>query len=258
MGRSLGQPAKDDVKLHPTRDLHAPNGRACHRTTWQLPARSETRAAVDDMLDAGTATWTARRYLVGSARHFRRWAPVIDLWQSGLEQRTVEGARMTEQLQAVCSGEVEPLYRYSYTRIRTPGTPKAAVVMLNPVHDGTVTDPTTGRCMRLLADQGYGHVTFVNVFAYRHPDPNRLRGMHRSGIDLAGPENDSYIATAVAEAEKVVVAWGAQARRIDPLRVKQVLAMIPEPYCFSLNGDGSPHHPLYLRMPALVRYEGVG
>lgn len=135
---------------------------------------------------------------------------------------------MTDQLQAVCSGEVEPLYRYSYTRVRTPGTPKAAVVMLNPVHDGTVTDP------------------------------NRLRGMHRSGIDLAGPENDSYIATAVAEAEKVVVAWGAQARRIDPLRVKQVLAMIPEPYCFSLNGDGSPHHPLYLRKPALVRYGGVG
>lgn len=29
-------------------------------------------------------------------------------------------------------------------------------------------------------------------------------------------------------------------------------------FCFALNGDGSPHCPLYLRQPTLLTYEGVG
>ncbi|HEX4865460.1 MAG TPA: DUF1643 domain-containing protein [Acidimicrobiales bacterium] len=165
---------------------------------------------------------------------------------------------VTDELRAVCSPEPDPIYRYTYTRIRRPESPKAAVVMLNPVHDGTITDPTTGRCMQLLAEQGYGEVTFVNVFAYRHPDPNKLRGLYRSGADLVGPDNDIHIATAVQDAEKVVLAWGAHARRIDSDRVNTVLGMIPDPWCFSLNRDGSPHHPLYLRAPVLARYHGEG
>lgn len=165
---------------------------------------------------------------------------------------------VTDELRVVCSPEPTPIYRYTYTRIRSSNSPKAAVVMLNPVHDGTITDPTTGRCMQLLAEHGYGEVTFVNVFAFRHPDPNKLKGLHRSGVDLVGPDNDFHIAGAVENAEKVVMAWGAHARRIDRNRVTKVLEMINDPWCFSLNRDGSPHHPLYLTNPVLTRYTGEG
>jgi hypothetical protein len=150
-----------------------------------------------------------------------------------------------DRLAAVCSDEApEPTYRYSYVRTRSEASGRATVVLYNPVHRGDRMDQTTGKCMTWLCSDGQiGEVEFVNLFAYRHPDPLALVALASSGVDVVGPENDSHIAAAVARSDLVVLAWGANPRWVDPSRAAKVLSWIDEPRCFGLNGDGSPIHP---------------
>jgi hypothetical protein len=150
-----------------------------------------------------------------------------------------------DRLTAVCSGESpEPIYRYSYVRTRSEGSGRATVVLYNPVHRGDRRDQTTGKCMNWLCGDGtIGQVEFVNLFAFRHRDPLALAALASEGTDVVGPENDRFIAAAIERSDLVVLAWGANPRRIDPARSAKVLSWIEKPQCFGINNDGSPIHP---------------
>lgn len=165
-----------------------------------------------------------------------------------------------DALTASVSAELEPIYRYSYTRTRHPHGIRSAVLLFNPVHKGEKLDPTTGKCMNWLAAVGVGVVEFVNLFAYRHADPRALIAMG-SSVDVVGPENDHYVRAAIARAAIVVVAWGSTARAVAPTRASTVLSWIPEPLCFGTNADGSPAHPNCRRLnrqSRLTAYRGDG
>lgn len=129
--------------------------------------------------------------------------------------------------------------------------------MLNPsTADATADDPTIRRCMGFTRRWGLGELAVVNLFAYRatcRADLMRAR-------EPIGPENNSWIARAVASADRVVLAWGASGswRRRDE-RVLAILdAMDARPRCLGLTRDGSPRHPLYLRSDSRPRrYPGA-
>lgn len=157
-----------------------------------------------------------------------------------------------DALTASLSAEPEPIYRYSYTRARDLHGKRAAVLLFNPVHRGDKLDPTTGKCMNWLAAEGVGVVEFVNLFAYRHPDPRSLISLAAT-VDVVGPHNDEHILTAIEQASMVVVAWGSTARAVAPSRAATVLSWSDEPWCFATNADGSPAHPNCRRLNSTSR-----
>jgi hypothetical protein len=123
--------------------------------------------------------------------------------------------------------------------------PTVAFVLLNPSSaDAQVDDPTVRRCIDFARRLGFGGLEVVNLYAYVATDPGDLR---RAGY-LVGPENDRHIIEAVAEREKVVLAWGVHAgRRERPGKVLRVLRDAGVvPYCLRVTGSGHPEHPLRL------------
>jgi hypothetical protein len=142
------------------------------------------------------------------------------------------------------------LYRYRLQRRwHSAQRPPLCIVMLNPsTADATIDDPTIRRCVGFADRLGFGAVDVVNLFAYRTTDPRRLRD---AGFPV-GPLNDGYIATAAEHARErggaVVVAWGANARKLS--RVADVLAILRQcdvrPMVLDRCSDGTPAHPLML------------
>lgn len=101
-------------------------------------------------------------------------------------------------------------YRYLLTREGLGGTGTCLFIMLNPsTADAMVDDATIRRCSGFAQRWGYARLEVANIYAYRSTDPRALRDL----ADPVGPENDQYIAEAVARADKVVCAWGAHPAR---------------------------------------------
>jgi hypothetical protein len=132
-------------------------------------------------------------------------------------------------------------YRYSLTRIWSPGRPTILFVGLNPsTADAEKNDPTIRRCLRFAQDWDYGGLIVCNLFAYRSTNPKALRIVDNP----IGPENDAAIRQACQVADRVVVAWGVHGRIGG--REDAVLPMLRRPYCLGATLGGSPKHPLYL------------
>lgn len=78
--------------------------------------------------------------------------------------------------------------------------------MLNPsTADELALDPTLTRCKGFTRRLGYSRFEVVNLFALRSTDPAALHHV----ADPVGPDNDDVIAKAFADAEIVIVGWGA-------------------------------------------------
>ena len=112
---------------------------------------------------------------------------------------------------------------YRYVLRRELGAGARAVcmfVMLNPsTADEFSDDPSVRRCIRYARDWGYGFLEVLNAYAYRSTDPKALRPVG----DPVGPQNDLYISEAAGVADRVVVAWGAEAK---PARASEVYELI--------------------------------
>ena len=128
-------------------------------------------------------------------------------------------------------------------------------VLLNPsTADETREDPTVRRCIGFARSLGYGALEVVNLYAYVATDPAELR---RAGYPV-GRYNDRHIEAAVRECERVVLAWGVHAARLE--RPGEVLGLLRrmevEPHCLRLTASGHPEHPLRLPLGCgLVRFE---
>lgn len=137
-------------------------------------------------------------------------------------------------------------YRYWLERCwQDDGGDYLNFIMLNPsTADAEVDDPTVRKCMGFARRLGYIGVHVVNLFAFRATDPRDLPCPHIA----VGPENDLCIEAAELSAARTIVAWGAKANEIAPMRVRGVLAMLKpdRTFCLGLNADGSPKHPLYV------------
>lgn len=142
----------------------------------------------------------------------------------------------------------DPSERFRYRLWRYWSRPRGVVlwVMLNPsTADERVTDPTIRRCMSFSEAWGFGGVEIANVYALRSTDPRELWRAE----DPVGPGNDAEIAAAMRDAARIVVAWGAHARRErveTVLRIHKATRPDLELSCLGVTKSGAPRHPLYV------------
>ena len=133
-------------------------------------------------------------------------------------------------------------YRYWLKRGWDQSNPICLFVLLNPsTADETEDDRTVTRCVRYAEDWGYGGLVIANLFAYRATD----RGQLKREADPVGPDNDRHLATLVAQADKVICAWGTDGYLLERDRAVQQL-IGSKAYCLTVTKDGYPHHPVRL------------
>ncbi|MDB6112705.1 MAG: hypothetical protein JWR69_4455 [Pedosphaera sp.] len=110
------------------------------------------------------------------------------------------------------SCEESPGYRYRLdvsTGIQSQN--RLVVVQLNPsTADATKSDPTIGKVSYWAREHEFGHVTFLNLFAFRTVHPTQLVGQRYAAI--VGPRNDAVTRSALKTADNLIFAWG----RIHP------------------------------------------
>jgi hypothetical protein len=130
-------------------------------------------------------------------------------------------------------------------------------ISLNPSTAGKLNDdPTISRSVVRAVKDGFGVFMQGNLSAYISTDPKIFL---REGCQI-GLETDDYlrqmISLALLSGGQVVCAWGSFLGISE--RAKEVLKMIPEPYCLGVNPDGNPKHPLYIgyNIP-MVRYQPI-
>lgn len=117
-------------------------------------------------------------------------------------------------------------------------------IMLNPsTADANVDDPTIRRCISFAKRAGATHLTVVNLFALRSPNPKDLE----LSVDPIGPENDRHIKEQVEKHSMmpIIAAWGAC--KFARLRAKDIRAKFPNLHCLGVTKGGDPRHPLYVK-----------
>jgi hypothetical protein len=141
-------------------------------------------------------------------------------------------------------GERPQEYRTRLWREWEHGAGSLCLTMLNPsTADANVLDPTVRRGVGFAVRWGFARLDVANLFGLRSTDPSALR-KHK---DPVGQIDVALVAYA-AEATMVVCAWGIHGRiggrdaRVIELFQKAGIEM----WCFGINDDGTPVHPLYL------------
>ncbi len=133
-------------------------------------------------------------------------------------------------------------YRYLLRRVWDGAKPKISFIGLNPsVADERIDDNTVRKCITIARRDGFGEMTMLNVFGYRSTDPSVLEDLH----DPVGDLNDQYILEDCKAASKIVVAWGSH---VPDERHQTLLKLLTgfSLWCFAVNKDGKPKHPLYV------------
>jgi hypothetical protein len=93
----------------------------------------------------------------------------------------------------------------------------------------------------------------LNLYAYRATKPADMWKAWKSGVDIiGGPENwaeSLQIYAMEHKCERVIAAWGTHGSQRG-ISV-QLNWQHPRLECLSINADGSPKHPLYLKASLL-------
>jgi hypothetical protein len=145
-------------------------------------------------------------------------------------------------------------HRFSLLREWDPNGRTILFIGLNPsMADDVYDDPTIRRVINFAKSWKFGRLYFANLFSFKTPDPKVLL---ENLPDAILKETDNHLKDMISRADRVVVCWGSWA--FVGKRAKDVLAMIPDPYCFGKNMDGQPKHPLYLKANTeLIKYERI-
>lgn len=145
------------------------------------------------------------------------------------------------------------IYRYRLWRRIGGSGPPLALIMLNPSKaDAAVNDPTMDSVVRLGANHGASRVIVGNLFGYRETDSDKVADALAAGVDVIGPENSRWlreITDAVhAAGGRVVCAWGSFGWAVPRARIvyRDLQSRGIRPWCFGVNKDESPRHPLFL------------
>lgn len=140
-------------------------------------------------------------------------------------------------------------HRYMLGRDIQPEGIIASVLMVNPSDaNETDNDPTMGKVVGIGKQLGWRRVIVGNLFARIGKDIKCLRD---PGSPI-GPDNDRHLADIIDASEVTVVAWGTLAKIPDVHRKRwiDIVRMLDDrarrPYCFGVNDDGHPTHPLML------------
>lgn len=138
-------------------------------------------------------------------------------------------------------------YRYRLERRSGHYPGVTAVIMVNPSRaTATKNDHTITKLQGFQARWGWGRIVVGNLFAYRATDVNDLK----TAIDPVGPDNPRHLKSIMAEADRVIVAWGRLSKLPKKLRnqwktVVKIAEKLDKPlYCLGVCQDGHPVHPL--------------
>lgn len=144
------------------------------------------------------------------------------------------------------------VYRYSLSRTFDRDAGRTMAVMgLNPsTADAEQDDATIRRCVGFARREQCSALVMLNLFAFRATDPRALSQC----ADPIGPDTDTVLRVFAKEPDVLMVAaWGAHP--LAQRRVRAVVPMFAEWWCFGTTANGSPRHPLYLpNNAALVRF----
>lgn len=150
-----------------------------------------------------------------------------------------------EEAGAIIEGD----YRYRLWRQLEPDNPRRVLfVMFNPsTADSEEDDPTLRRVMHFARQQHAGRVDVVNLYAVRTPHPIHVE----THPDPIGEHTDKIIEAAAAQADLVVLGWGALRSRDRATRIDDVIRILlrqhKELYRLGrTTKGGDPRHPLYL------------
>ncbi|MFD2646405.1 DUF1643 domain-containing protein [Devosia albogilva] len=129
---------------------------------------------------------------------------------------------------------------------------------MNPsTADANVNDPTCAREWSFAQREGYDAMAKGNVGDYRATDPKMLLA---PGVVAVSPHNLPSLRAAARKADKVVLAHGKLNKALAAAgrELVEVLRADGIPlWCFGVNADGSPKHPLYLRLDTpLIPFPG--
>ncbi len=120
---------------------------------------------------------------------------------------------------------------------------------MNPsTADAQVNDPTCAREWTFALREGFTAMVKANVGDYRATDPKALL---QPGVVAVSEANLPAIRSAAAGAEKVVLCHGRLNKALALAGRELVSALRADGvplWCFGTNADGSPKHPLYLRL----------
>jgi len=159
-------------------------------------------------------------------------------------------------------------YRYELTREwalpprirKTDPAPKPKTtlfIMLNPsTADATEDDPTIRRCVSFAKMNGSNRLVVANLFAYRTSSREELRAV-RYDKDIIGPEYWDQLAKTLRKADAIILGWGLDGKLLaqDGVVLEYVWETKPWTHCLTINSDGTPKHPLYIRGAAkLIPY----
>lgn len=151
-------------------------------------------------------------------------------------------------------------YRYELRRLWDAEKDSMVVIGLNPSTADALQDDATIRVLIHYAHRlGMGSLVMLNLFAWRATQPEDLIKASKDH-DVVGPHNsfnDIWTRIKRADALKngtgnalVWAAWG----KFGKERGLEFARFMGSPWCtqylkcFAVNKDGSPHHPLHLRM----------
>ncbi len=151
---------------------------------------------------------------------------------------------------------ISPCGHYRYTLWRAGfhqdlSVRKVLFVMLNPsTADALVDDPTIRKCRGFAERWGSWRFDVANLFAWRATDPKELKVAQQSGQDIVGPENGGHLAALATQASRIVVAWGAHAKRWEPYTRTVARSLFTNHrgplFCLGRTSGGFPRHPLML------------
>jgi hypothetical protein len=136
-------------------------------------------------------------------------------------------------------------WRYRLTRRWQGGQDAVLWLMLNPsTADAVRVDPTVRRAVTFSMEWGFASCLVGNVFALRATSPKHLY----AHADPVGPDNDRHLAAMMAQAARIVLAWGNHAQVDGRCRVVAQLLRRHGDRCqhLGLTRSGMPKHPLYL------------
>lgn len=165
------------------------------------------------------------------------------------------------------------MHRYALWRVWDADKPAIMFIGLNPSRaDEVKNDNTISKCIKFAQDFGYGRMYFLNLYSFRTPyvkrDKNFLKHLQTDGekfeplvenLDIAvGPAYLQYFIRYATISEKIVCCWGSWPFiEWQQLNVMLYISKLEKtPWCFGVNNNGSPKHPLYLKgTTKLMKYD---
>ena len=137
--------------------------------------------------------------------------------------------------------------RYQLWRIWDQSRPLVLFILLNPsLGDAEKDDPTIRRLCSFSKKYGFGGFYIGNLYSTVTPYPKTLYEKQPQ----IEKENIQQLKQMIDATERIVFAWGNNENTPSWL-----IPLVEEAWCFGINQNGSPKHPLYLpNATQLMRY----